>query len=102
MLTCRHRGLGISTSVQQFLLPSFLYIMCARTFIMHWLRLFVVVFNEIPCLLNFVYDVGHQGLEIYPCSVFLCQLHAHTYAIKNVLAETVFCGFPRNTVFTKF
>ena len=30
MSTCR-RGLGISTSVQQFLLPSFLYIMCACT-----------------------------------------------------------------------
>ena len=26
-------------------------------------------------------------------SVFLCQLHAHTYAIKNVLAETVFVVF---------
>ena len=69
----------------------------------HWLRLFVV-FQEIQCLLNFHYDVGRQGIEIYSCivfhSVFLCQLHPYTYAIKNVLAEIVFCGFPRNTVFT--
>ena len=42
-----------------------------------------------------IYDVG---IDIYPCifhSVFPCQLHPHTYAIKNVLAEIVFCGFPR-------
>ena len=74
----------------------------------HWLRLFVV-FQEIQCLLNFHYDGGRQGIEIYPCIrfclshnviVFLCQLHPHTYAIKNVLAGIVFCGFPRNTVFT--
>ena len=71
----------------------------------HWLRLFVV-FQEIQCLLKFHYDVGRQGIEIYPCIsfvfhiVFLCQLHPHTYSIKNVLAEIVFCGFPRNTVFT--
>ena len=71
----------------------------------HWLRLFVV-FQEIQCLLNFYYDVDGQGIEIYPCikfclsHCFLCQLHPHTYAIKNVLAEIVFCGFPRNTVFT--
>ena len=62
---------------------------------MHWLRLFVVL-QEIHI---FIYDVGCQGIEIYPCikfvfhSVFLCQLHANTYAIKNVLAETVFCDF---------
>ena len=74
---------------------------------MHWLRLFVVVFQEIQCLLHFHCDVGRQDVEIYPCfkfclsqCFFLCQLHAHTYAIKNVLAETVFCGFPRNAVFT--
>ena len=66
---------------------------------MHWLRLFFVVFQEMQCLLNFHYDVGRLGIEIYPCikfclsQCFLCQLHAHTYAIKNVLAETVFCGF---------
>ena len=40
-----------------------------------------------------------QGLEIYPCvkfrlaQSFLCQLHAHTYAIQNVLAEAVFVVF---------
>ena len=34
---------------------------------------------------------------MYPCikfclsHCFLCQLHPHTYAIKNVLAEIVFC-----------
>ena len=28
-------------------------------------------------------------------SVFLCQLHAHTYAIKNVLAEIVFLWFSK-------
>ena len=58
---------------------------------MHWLGLFIV-FQEIQ---NFHYDVGRQGIEIYPCikfvfnGVFLCQLHAHIYAIKNVFAETV-------------
>ena len=47
----------------------------------------------VPCLLNFHYDVGRQGL-IYPCikfhlpQCFLCQLHAHNYAIQKVLAET--------------
>ena len=54
------------------------------------MRLFVVVMQR---LLHFHYDVGRQDVEIYPCmkffhSVFLCQLHAHTYAINNVLAET--------------
>ena len=56
---------------------------------------------EIQCLLNFHYDVGRQGIEIFPCIKFClsqCQLHPHTYAIKNVLVEIVFCGFPRNTV----
>ena len=99
-------GARISTSVQQFLLPSFLYIICARTYIpIHnaVLRLFVVVFQEIQCLQHFHYDVGRQGIEMYRFvfhSVFLCQLHMPL--IKNVLAETVFCGFPRNTctVFT--
>ena len=54
---------------------------------MHWLRPFVVVFQEIQ-----LYDVGRQGVEIYPCIkvCFLCQLHAHTYAIK---AKTVFLWF---------
>ena len=44
------------------------YIMYVRTypFIIHWLWLFVV-FQEI---LNFHYDVGHQGLDIYPCIQF--------------------------------
>ena len=61
----------------------------------HWLRLFVV-FQEIQCLLNFHYDVFRQGIESYHVSsfvfhiVFLCQLHTHTYAIKNVLAK-IFC-----------
>ena len=67
-----------------------------------------VAFQEIQCLLNFHHVVGHQGIEINFIhvsgfvfhSVFLCQLHPHTYAIKNVLAEIVFCGFPRKTVFT--
>ena len=54
----------------------------------HWLRLFLVF----QCLLNFHYDVGRQGIEIYVSSfvfhsVFLCQLHPYTYAMKNVLAE---------------
>ena len=60
----------------------------------HWLRLFVV-FQEIQCLLNFHYDVGHQGKEIYPCVfhiVFLCQLHPHTYGI---MAEIVFLWFSK-------
>ena len=65
--TCRMR-LGISTkylAVSQ--LPSFLYIMCARTsFIMQWLRLFVV-FQEIQCL---HYDVGRQDVDVYPCIKF--------------------------------
>ena len=30
----------------------------------------VVVFQEIQCLLNFHYDVGRQGVEIYPCIKF--------------------------------
>ena len=66
---------------------------------MYWLRLFI--FQEIRCLLNFHYDVGRQGLEIYPCikfhlpqcfslSVTCTYVHVHTYAIKNVLPETVF------------
>ena len=38
--------------------------------IMHWLRLFVVVFQEIQCLLHFHYDVGRQDVEIYPCIKF--------------------------------
>ena len=67
------------------------------------MRLFVVVFQEIQFLLHFHYDVGRQDVEIYPCIKFClsqCFPLSHTYAIKNVLAETVFCGFPRNTVFT--
>ena len=50
-------------------------------------------------MLNFHCDVGRQGIEIYPC-VKLCLSQCFTYAIKNVLAKTVFCGFPRNTLFT--
>ena len=51
---------------------------------MYWARLFVI-FQEIQCLLNFHYDVGHQGLEIDPCTkcLFLCQLHAHTYICQS-------------------
>ena len=37
----------------------------------HWLRLFVVVFQDIQCLLHFHYDVGRQDVEIvYPCIKF--------------------------------
>ena len=46
------------------------HIMCAVTylpFILPWLRLFVVVFQEIR---NFHYDVGRQGVEIYPYITF--------------------------------
>ena len=48
------------------------YIMCACIyipFIMHWLRL-VVVLQEIQRLLSFHYDVGCQGIEMYPCVKF--------------------------------
>ena len=31
---------------------------------------------------------------------FVSYMHIATCAIKTVLAETVFCAFPRNTVFT--
>ena len=42
---------------------------------MHWLRLFVVVFQEKQCLLHFHYDVGRQDVEMYPCiKFFLSQL----------------------------
>ena len=74
---------------------------------MQWLRLFVVVFQEIQRLLHFHCDVGRQDVEIYPCIKFclsqcfpLSVTGTYTYAIKNVLAETVFWGFPRNTVLT--
>ena len=30
----------------------------------------LLFFQEIPSLLNFHYDVGHEGLEIYPCIQF--------------------------------
>ena len=66
-------GLAISTKCLVVSVTQFLYIMCARTyipFIMHWLRLFVVVFQEIQCLLHFHYDVGRQEVEIYPCIKF--------------------------------
>ena len=56
----------------------------------YWPRLF----QEIQCLLNCHYDVGHQGLELYPRIKFhlpqcfpLSLTRAHTYAIQNVLAE---------------
>ena len=68
-------GLGISTkclavSVTQFSIHNVCtYIL---PFIMHWLRLFVVVFQEIQCLLHFHYDVGRQDVEIYPCSLSQC------------------------------
>ena len=87
---CR-RGLGISTSVQQFLLPSFLYIhvMCARTCTCTYVPIHnaAVVFHEIQCLLILHYDVGRQGVEIYPCikfclsQCFLCiYMHIYTYS----------------------
>ena len=69
----------------------------------HWLRLFVV-FQEITCLLNFHYDVGRQGIEIYPCikfclshcfSLSVTSTYVYTYAIKNVLAEIVFLWFSK-------
>ena len=90
------------TSVLQFLLPSFLYIMCAHTYTypVYWLRLVGVVFKEIQCLLNFHYDNGCQCVEIYPCITFclpLCfpvsVIYAH--AIKNVLAETFLVLFSK-------
>ena len=31
-------------------------------------------------------------------SVFLCQLHAHTCPLYNVLLEVVCCCFPRNNI----
>ena len=72
-------------------------------FKMHRLRLFVVVFQEIQCLLKFHCEVGRQGIDIYPCIKLsflpqcfplsaICIIHI---SIKNVLAETVLCGFPR-------
>ena len=71
---------------------------------MHWLRLFVVVFQEIQCLLHFHYDVGRQDVEMYPCIKFCLSqcfsLSVTCTYIKNILVEIVFCGFRRNTVFT--
>ena len=83
--TCRRgAGLGISTSVQQFLLASFPYIHNVCMYI-HWLRLFVV-FQEIQCLLNFHYDVGRQGIEIYPCIKF-CLSQCFPLSVTSVYKE---------------
>ena len=45
-----------------------------------------------------LYDVGHQDIEVYPCIKFClsqCLPLSHTYAIKNVLAKTVFLWFSK-------
>ena len=49
---------------------------------MHWLRLFVVVFQEIQCLLHFHYDVGRQDVEMYQVFSFtvfsfVSYMHIH-------------------------
>ena len=47
----------------------------------HCQRLFVV-FQEIQCLLNFHYDVGRQGIEIYPCIKF-CLSHCFSLSVTS-------------------
>ena len=60
-----------------------------------------VIFQEI---LYFHYDIGRQCLEIDPCIKFrlpqsfsLSVSYMHIHANQNVLAESVFHFFPRNT-----
>ena len=63
--------------------------------------------NKTVCqgLLNFHWDTCRQGIEVYPYikfrlpQCFLCQLHAHTCPLYNVLLEVVCCCFPRNKLF---
>ena len=64
-------------------------------FTMYWPRLFVI-FQEIILL----YDVGHQGLEIYPCIKFqqCFSLSVACTYIMNVLADAVFTSFNYDSV----
>ena len=65
---CRHvvGGWRLAQVFNSFGYPVFYTHVHTYPFIMHWLRLFVVVFKEMQCLLNFHYDVGRQDVEIYP------------------------------------
>ena len=75
--------------------------MCARTYIpIHNALAEAVCCSEI---LYFHYDVGRQDVEIYLCIKFCpsqCFPLSVTCTYICVLTKTVFCGFPRNAVFT--
>ena len=64
----------------QFLLPSYVYIKYGRI--------------SRGCLKNFYYDVGRQGLEIYPCKLFVSYMHASWLRLFFV----VFRDFNHNDV----
>ena len=82
-------GLGISTkclavSVTQFSTHNVCTYIHTYPFIIHWLRLVVVVFQEIQCLLHFHYDIGHQDVDISMYQVlsftvfsFVSYMHIH-------------------------
>ena len=84
---------GIPSSMfPQFLLPNYvLCIMCVHTYIhTYWPRVFVI-FQEI-------FRCDARNLPMYHLPQ--CFTLSVTYGNQSVLAETVFCCFLRNTLFT--
>ena len=85
----------ISLSTLQCWPPIILYI--RSTVVLHTYPFIMYC----QCFLNFHYGVGRQGLEIDPFMKFRFlqsfSLSVTCTYICHVLAETVFCCFPRNT-----
>ena len=69
---------------------------------MYCLRLFIVVLQELHCLLQFLLlllsskSMCIQSFILIGCCV--SELHGH---LCNVLPEAVYCCFTRSTLFTK-
>ena len=63
---------------------------------MYCLRLFIVVLQELHCLLNCLHVCIEVGI---PSQSFL-TLHLLVSEIANVLPEAVYCCFTRTTLFT--
>ena len=59
---------------------------------MYCLRLFIVVLQELHCL-----------LQCFVCMIGCCvsELHGHICPYRNVWPEAVYCCFTRTTLFTK-
>ena len=91
MCTCHAaRGNGISTCSSSCLIHT-----CERGCLLIFSKKYDVYRTFTRMLAVRAQKLTHISSFVFHCR-FLCQLHAHTYANQNVLAETVFCCFPRN------